>query len=138
MLWYWPGAAAAAPWEVWRMRLAVLGASSGETRYLCERIQAYSSRAGCRAEVCPVYDLGSFWDGFGPGVYQGVLMGLGDTAGFLAARRIREQDSGCRLVILDDTPRFAIHCLRIHAVDFLVRPFENEQLQRSLGRLFGL
>ena len=70
-------------------------------------------------------------------LFGGVLMGVGDTAGFLAARRIREQDRGCRLVIVDDTPRYAIHCLRIHAADFLLRPVEEEQLQRSFRRLVG-
>lgn len=120
------------------MRLAVFGASQAETRYLYGCMQAYGRRMGCRAEICPVYDLEGFWGQFRPGAYQGILIGLGDTAGFLAARRIREQDRGCRLVIIDNTPRFAIHCVRIHAVDFLVRPFQDEQLQRSMQRLFGL
>lgn len=120
------------------MRLAVLGASPAETQYLYRCMEAYGSRAGCRAEICPVYDLEDFWEAFSPGTYQGVLVGLGDAAGFLAARRIRDRDHSCRLAILDDTPRFAIQCLRIHAVDFLIRPLDHQQLQRCLGRLFGI
>lgn len=120
------------------MRLAVLGGSPGETSYLYGYMQEYGSRRGCAAEIHPVYDLDAFWEGFGPGIYQGVLVGLGDAAGFLAARRIREQDHSCRLVIVDDSPRFAIHCLRIHAVDFLIRPLDDQRLERSLGRLFGI
>lgn len=119
------------------MRLAVLGASHGETQYLHEWIQAYCRQINCPADVCPVYNLEQFWKEFGPGMYQGALVGLGDAAGFLAARRIREQDQGCRLVMIDDTPRFAIHCLRIHAVDFLIRPLRAEQLERSMQRLLG-
>lgn len=86
------------------MRLAICGCSPGETRYLCKCIQQYCARTGCSAEIFPIYDMEQFWQGFGPGRYHGVLMGLGDTAGFLAARRIREQDAGCRLVVMDDTP----------------------------------
>lgn len=119
------------------MRLAICGGSQSETRYLCTKLQEYCAQAGCPAEVCPFEGLGELWAAFRPGLFDGVLMGVGDTAGFLAARRIREQDRGCRLVIVDDTPRYAIHCLRIHAADFLLRPVEEEQLQRSFRRLVG-
>ena len=60
------------------------------------------------------------------------------TAGFLAARRIREQDARCRLVVVDDTPRYAIQCLRIHAADFVLRPLQPEALRRACRRLAGL
>ena len=120
------------------MRLAICGCSPGETRYLCKCIQHYCARIGCSAEIFPIYDMEQFWQGFGPGRYHGVLMGLGDTAGFLAARRIREQDAGCRLVVMDDTPRYAIQYLRIHAADFLLRPAEEDSLHRSFRRLMGM
>ena len=120
------------------MRLAICGVSPAETRYLCECVQALCAQAGCRAELCPVDDLAQLWAGFGPGAYQGVLVGVGDTAGFLAARRIRELDARCRLVVVDDTPRYAIQCLRIHAADFVLRPLQPEALRRACRRLAGL
>lgn len=120
------------------MRLAICGGSERETCCLCEKMQAYCMQEGCCAEICPIYGLEHLWREFRPGSYHGVVVGVGDTAGFLAARRIREQDGGCRLVVIDDTPRYAIQCLRLHVADFLVRPVEDAQLARSFRRLLGI
>ena len=51
----------------------------------------------------------------------------GDVKGFLCARRLREEDSGCRVILLDDTERYAIRGLRIHLSDFLLRPLAGSQ-----------
>ena len=59
----------------------------------------------------------------------------GDVRGFLFARRVREEDSGCRVILLDDTDRYAIRGLRIHSGDFLIRPIGNDQLLAALMRL---
>ena len=119
------------------MRLAICGASPRETQYLCGAAEARCLQMGVSAEVCPVDGLPRLWARFRPGWYQGILLGVGDTAGFLAARRIRETDNACRLVFIDDTERYAIACLRIHAADFLVRPLRQEALRRALDRLLG-
>ena len=39
---------------------------------------------------------------------------------------------------MDDTPRYAIQYLRIHAADFLLRPAEEDSLHRSFRRLMGM
>ena len=120
------------------MRLAICGGSRLETQHLCRSAREYCARTGISAEIQPLYDLNQLWEGFVPGAWQGVVIGVGDTAGFLAARRLRESDRNCRLVCIDDTPRYAIQYVRIHAADFLLRPFRDDQLRRALGRLTGL
>ena len=62
-------------------------------------------------------------------------MGYGDVKGFLCARRIREEDKACRVILLDDTERYAIRGLRIHLSDFLLRPLEDERLRMAVRRL---
>ena len=119
------------------MRLAICGANPAETGLLCSAVRTYCADAGIPAELCPLNGLAGLWADFRPGAYQGVLLGVGDTAGFLAARQLRERDWACRLVVIDDTERFAIPCLRLHAADFLVRPLRPEQLRRGADRFTG-
>ena len=59
------------------MRLAICGGSQSETRYLCTKLQEYCAQAGCPAEVCPFEGLGELWAAFRPGLFGGVLMGIG-------------------------------------------------------------
>lgn len=120
------------------MRLAICGGSQMETRFLCAHVREHCRQEGIPAEICALTGLPQLWEGFCPGRYYGVLLGIGDTTGFLAARRLLETDRGCRLVCIDDTPRYALQYLRIHAADFLLRPLQTEQLHRAIRRLTGL
>ena len=71
------------------------------------------------------------------GAYHGAVIALGDSAGFLAARRLRELDRRCRILMIDDTERYALQCIRIHVVDFLLRPVPDDRLERGLELLLG-
>ena len=77
----------------------------------------------------------ALWRVFQPGRFHGAVVGYGDVRGFLCARRIREEDSACHVVLLDDTERYAIRGLRIHLSDFLLRPVEDERLRAALRRM---
>ena len=41
-----------------------------------------------------------------------------------------------RVVLLDDTDRYAIRGLRIHLTDYLVRPLEEQQFRSAMERIF--
>lgn len=117
------------------MLLAVCGASQTETESLHRLIDDLCHTRGIVTKVRPIYHVQAFWDDFQPGRYQGVFLGIGDAAGFLAARRLREQDKRCGIVLIDDTDRYAIQSIRLHAADFVLRPYDRERLARSLDQL---
>ena len=117
------------------MRVAMLIPSAEETRQLREWISDYSRRTKTPVELCAADRPEEFRRRFRPDFFRGVLIGAGDAAGFLEARRIRELDRDCRLVMIDDTDRYAIQCYRLHAVDFLIRPLNARQVFRSMDRI---
>ena len=64
--------------------------------------------------------------------FDTVYIGFGGAAGFLQARRLRERDPACRIVLVDDTQEFTIQCVRIHCTDFILRPVEFRHIVRSM------
>ena len=46
-----------------------------------------------------------------------------------------QEDSACRVILLDDTDRYAIRGLRIHLTDYLVRPLEEYRLRSAVDHL---
>ena len=53
----------------------------------------------------------------------------------MRARRLREEDRNCRVILLDDTDRYAIRGLRIHLTDFVVRPLEEQRFRSAADRM---
>ena len=47
-------------------------------------------------------------------------MGAGGAQGFLTARRLREEDRACQVVLIDDSDRYIMHSYRIHTAGFVV------------------
>lgn len=54
--------------------------------------------------------------------------------GMEIARRIREQDNGCRLVITTLSEDYAIEGYRVQAMDYLLKPFSYKQLSDALDQ----
>jgi len=117
------------------MRVAMLIPSAEESRLLGDWIAGYSRSKAVSVELCAVNRQDEFQTKFRPHFFRGVLIGAGDVAGFMAARRVRELDRDCRIVMIDDTDRYAIQCYRLHAVDFLLRPLRAAQVFRGLDRI---
>lgn len=117
------------------MRVVMFIPSAEETRRLKEWIADYSQRRGASVELCAADRREEFRRQFRPNFFRGVLIGAGDAAGFLEARYVRELDRDCRLVMIDDTDRYAIQCYRLHAVDFLIRPLDARQVFRGMDRI---
>ena len=114
------------------MRLAVLAASQAEADELCARIR--NTRAA-QAEPFPFSARDDFFRSLRSGRCRAAVIAPGDSAGFLAARRLRELDGRCPILLIDDTERYALQCVRIHVTCFLVRPVSDEQLRRGVTLL---
>ena len=117
------------------MRVAMLVPSAEESRNLREWIADYSRRREVPVELCAASRREEFRMRFQPNFFRGVLIAAGDIDGFLEARRVRELDRDCRLVMIDNTDRYAIQCYRLHAADFLIRPLSPAQVFRSMDRI---
>lgn len=64
--------------------------------------------------------------------YDIVFIAFGGHSGFSQARLLRERDRNCRIILVDDTQEFAVHCVRLHCTDFILRPVEFQHVVRSM------
>lgn len=115
------------------MLLAVLAGTRAEAETLCARIRNGHSSV----EPIPFFEREAFFRAVLSGTYAGAVIALGDSDGFLAARRLRELDRNVHILIIDDSERYALQCIRIHAVDFIIRPMSDDRLKRGIDLLLG-
>lgn len=64
--------------------------------------------------------------------FQVAFLGMGGQDGFLLARRLRDADKNCSIVIIDDTAEYAVKGVRLHASDFIVRPVDFKKVARAM------
>ena len=119
------------------MRVAVCCPEANEARWICQKISDRAAETHLSAEPVSFSTEDELWRAFAPGRFRGVVVGYGDVKGFLCARRLREEDGLCRVILLDDTDRYAIRGLRIHLTDFLVRPLEERRFHKAVDHLFA-
>lgn len=117
------------------MRFAVCSSDENEIERICSLLGECSSGRGNMVTAVVFRAEEGFREAFRPGYFRGVVIGYGDQRGFLLARRVREEDNDCRVILLDDTDRYAIRGLRIHLDDFLIRPVEDYRLRAALERM---
>ena len=60
------------------------------------------------------------------------FVGLGGQEGLRLTRRLREMDRRCAIVMIDDTAEHAVQGVRLHVVDYMVRPVEFKKLVRAM------
>ncbi len=119
------------------MRFAICCPDADERRRISSLIGEYAASLHTTVRTEEYRSEELLWQDFAPGAFRGVVVGCGDVKGFLCARRLREEDGACRVILIDDTERYAIRGLRIHLSDFLVRPLRDERLRSAIGRLFS-
>ena len=117
------------------MRFAVCSSDENEIKRIRSILGECSSRIPKEVTVEGFCSEEQFWDAFRPGGFGCVAVCFGDVRGFLLARRVREEDRSCRVIMLDDTDRYAIRGLRIHLSDYLLRPIEDFRLREAFERL---
>lgn len=113
------------------MRIAVCGAYTVQRTQLCGWIAQYSALHGLSVTVAcldtpeqlAIQTAGSF---------QIAYIAYRGATGFRAARMLRERDRSCRIILVDDTQRYAIAGLHLHFTDFILCPISFEQVVRSM------
>ena len=117
------------------MRIAVCENSPESAERLRDWIQQFC----ILYQVPAVLECFSSPDGFAeePEPFDIVYMGFGGSSGFSQARQLRDRDRECRIILVDDTPEFAIRGMRLHCVDFILRPVQFRNVVRSMGLALG-
>ena len=119
------------------MQVAVCCPDAEEARRICQIIEDTGAKVHQSVDAVTFSSEAALWRAFLPGCFRGAVIGFGDVQGFLCARKLREADSACRVILLDDTDRYAIRGLRIHLSDFLVRPLEEARFRAAAENLFN-
>ncbi|MGI6192787.1 MAG: hypothetical protein ACOYI3_04410 [Christensenellales bacterium] len=117
------------------MRIAVCDGCSATAEQLCGWIKQY----------CALYQLPLIINSFASpelfaacdSAFDIAFLGFGGGAGFLAARALRERDSRCRIILIDDTPEYAIRSVRIHCAAFLLRPVQFRDVVKGMQLAIG-
>ena len=122
---------------VFQMLVAVCGVSHTETDTLCVRIVRCCRNQSLHWNAIPFYDIETLLSDFRPEKYTAAYLAIGGAEGFLAARRLREQDRRCRIAIIDDTDQYALMAYRIHASDYMIRPVSDVRLNHSVEMVLG-
>ena len=113
------------------MRIAVCGNSTADAECLRGWIDQYCILYGIHASLRCFHrpeELSGAEERF-----DAAFVGFGGQTGFLQARLLRERDSVCKIVLMDDTQEFAVQGIRIHCTDFIIRPVEFKHIVRSMG-----
>lgn len=123
------------------MRIAVCGCPLNEMNQFCSWLRQGMEQAKANPEIVPFCRMEDFWSRMEPGYYQTVILGAGGSEGFLAARRLRAMDRHCSIIMLDDSDRNSIACLRLHTLDYVIRPYDGARIaqcaQRVLNAQYG-
>lgn len=119
------------------MRIVVCAGTQAGAERLCTWIEGRCRQHRLHWEVLAVVGLEAFWTQYAPDRIQCLYLDVGDASGFAAARRLREGNKNCPIVLVSDTDRFAIRSLRIHVTDYLIHPLSQVRVERSVDRVLS-
>jgi len=117
------------------MRIAVCDGCSAAAEQLCGWIKQYYALYRLPL-VLHTFASPELFAESGGG-YDVAFVGFGGAAGFLAARSLRERDRRCKIILIDDTPEYAIRSVRIHCTAFLLRPLQFRDVVKGMQLAIG-
>ena len=65
------------------------------------------------------------------------FLGFGGSTGLRTAQRLRSRDRKCRIIMVDDTMEHALHGVRLHCTNFVLRPVEFRHIVQSMHLVLG-
>ena len=121
------------------IRIAVTDDNEESSRTLCEMVSGYemahdsiavsiASFSNGSLLINAIYEYGSFDLYF-------IEVQLKGEDGLELAKRIRQMDSGARIVFVSDTAEHALASYRVHAYDYILRPYDYELIWEDIDRM---
>lgn len=118
------------------MNVAVVDDSLFDRQYLQDNIERYCSEHKVHMQI-KTYDNGhGFLNSFSVHTYDLVFLDIfmDETSGIHIAEKIRQIDDRCQIIFTTSSQEHAIKAFRLHALDYLLKPYTYEQLEESLFR----
>ncbi len=119
------------------MRIGVCDGNVSSRRQLQQWIQAYCGVYEAAMEIVGFKTAEEFFYAVSLRKFGIAFLGIDGPEGFLSARRLREMDKQMKLVFISDTDRYAVSGVRLHFLDYVVRPVEFRHIVRAM-RLAGI
>ncbi len=122
--------------EEGRMNIAFVDDSLVDRQYLQKNVERYCFEHKVHMQM-NTYDNGTgFLKGFAAGTYDLVLLDIfmDETSGIHIAEKVRQIDDKCLIIFTTSSQEHAVIAFRLHALDYLLKPFTYGQLEESLSR----
>ncbi len=65
------------------------------------------------------------------------FLGFGGSTGLRIVQQLRGRDRRCRIIMVDDTMEYARHGMRLHCINFVLRPVEFRHIVQSMHLVMG-
>lgn len=123
---------------VYPMRVAIVDDSPADENRLRDGLSRWAAERAVILDPPPAifFSAEALLASFKPDVYDVVFLDicLQGMTGMDAARRIRRQDSACRLIFTSVSPDFAVESYEVDSTYYLLKPYSYEQLSAALNR----
>ena len=113
------------------MRIAVCDNHAATAAQISTWVRQYGSLYGLE-----LHEIQCFTDpeqfGMQERSFDVAFLGFGGSVGLRAAQRLRSRDHRCRIILMDDTMEHALHGMRLHCTNFVLRPVEFHHIVLSM------
>lgn len=120
------------------MRIAIVEDDRGDAELLRSCLKDWSSERGIVLVPPPTlfFSGEALLEKFAPDQYDLIFLDvlMEGVNGMETARRIRAQDSRCRLIFITSSPDFAVESYEVSAAYYLLKPYSYEKLRDALDR----
>lgn len=116
--------------------IAVCEDNEMERIVLMEQIKYWAKERNAAIDLHGFADGKSLLQAFEKHRYQIVFLDIlmSEIDGIAAGRKIRELDCGTEIIFCTASADFAIEAYEVHARDYLLKPYEKEQIQEVLDK----
>ena len=117
------------------LRIAIVDDEPSVCEFLCRGVETALSNAEIKADVAVFNSAEAFLSG-GTQPFQLVLLDIQMPGmdGMTCAETLRRRDSDVVIIFITSMVQYAVQGYRVEALDYIVKPVTEDQLQLSLGR----
>lgn len=116
------------------MKIAIVDDDAQDTNRLAAFLAEWSEEHHLDFSVTVFHKSSDFLKAFETARYSLVFMDIymGPPSGIETAMKLREKDSHALLIFLTSSPEHMSDAFRCHAFDYLVKPFDLEQMKKTI------
>ena len=120
------------------MRVAIVEDSTSDVTSLCDHIERYCTENKVHMQIDRYANGISFLSACTTTVYDLAFLDIvfteSNLTGIDISSRLREKQPECQIIFTTSSQEYAVDAFRVHALDYLVKPFDYAQLEDSMTR----